>query len=147
MKKTIISLVLAVCASAASAEIRNYECELHSIQAQGWIPPKVLLSVDAENKQARVLDGAIMSANDIAGRDEQTPMKAKFKNKRQGGYQMSWRVTMSSTTTRQLRVSYTAVLDPNSNKFTMRANFPMDNVTNRPSGVGHCTQVKGPNLF
>ena len=147
MKLGILTLTIGLSAAAAQAEVRNYDCELHSIQAQGWIPSRVLLSVDAENKQARVIDGAIMHANELAGRDEEMPMNAKFKKTRKGEYQMAWKVTLSSNTTRQFRVAYTAKLDPGTNKLSMRANFPMDNLTNRPKGVGNCKQVKSPSLF
>ncbi len=147
MKLTILALALAVAAGNAQAEVKNYDCELHSMEDQGWIPPRVLLSVDADAKRARAYDGAIRSANELAKIDEETPADAKLKLTRKGEYRMSWRVTLSSNSKRQYRVSYTATVDPKTNFFKMTASFAQANLSNRPSGTGSCKPVSSPNLF
>ncbi|WP_299659750.1 hypothetical protein [uncultured Ruegeria sp.] len=147
MKLRTITLILAISPAAAQAEVRSYDCELHSIQAQGWIPSRVIFSVDAENNQARVLDGAVMAANELAGRDEEMPMNPKLKATRKGEYQLSWRLTLPANNTRQLRAAYTAKLNPADNSLSLRAKFPMDNVANRPGGVGDCKPITSRSLF
>ncbi len=52
MKQFLYAMAAVMCTVSAQAGIVNYECELHSLEAQGWIPPVVLLSVDAD-KNAR----------------------------------------------------------------------------------------------
>ncbi|MTI03678.1 hypothetical protein [Roseibium sp. RKSG952] len=147
MKQVIIATSLALFAATAQAEVRNYECSVHSIEAQGWIPPRVILSIDPENKRARAFDGAIISANELAGREENTPVDARFKSTRKGEYEVSWRITLSSNSTRKFRVNYTAKLNPETNKLNMRANFPMDGLANRPKGDGVCKLVSKPSLY
>ncbi|GAA6158406.1 hypothetical protein NBRC116589_05800 [Ruegeria sp. HU-ET01832] len=147
MKQFLYSIAAVMCTVSAQAGIVNYECELHSLEAQGWIPPVVLLSVDADNKRARAFDGAIRSANELARVDENTPANAKFKLTRKGEYRLSWRLTLSSNSTRQYRVSYTATVDPETNKLKMSASFPQANLGNRPSGIGRCQPISAPTLF
>lgn len=147
MKTTIVALCLAVAAGAAQAEVKSYECKLHSIENRGWIPPVVYMSVDAENKRARAYDGAIRAFNEYKGWSDEKPMETKFKITRKNEYRMQWKVTLSSNSTRRVRLSYTATLDPKTNKFGMIARFPMDNATNRPRGVGSCIPVSSPSLL
>ncbi|WP_170770394.1 hypothetical protein [Ruegeria lacuscaerulensis] len=147
MKVALVALAFSIAGTMAQAEIVNYDCELHSMEAQGWIPPRVLLSVDADNKRARAYDGAIASYNEYKGWSDEKPMDTKFKVNRKDQYQMQWKVTLSTSTTQKLRVSYMARLDPKINKFDMTARFPMVDVVNRPSGVGRCKPVPSPNLY
>ena len=147
MKTIITALALTVAAGTAQSEIKNYDCELHSMQAQGWIPPRVLLSVDADNKRARAYDGAVRSSNELAGLDEETPAKAKFKVTRKNEYKLSWTVTLRASSSYRYRAAYTAVLDPQTNVFKVAVSFPQANLANRPSGVGTCKPVSSPNLF
>lgn len=147
MKTRLMALVFAVAAGTAQAEVTNYMCELHSMEAQGWITPKVLLSVDAENKRARAYDGAVRSSNELAGLPEERPAEAKFKVTRNKEYQVSWRVTLRASSSRRYRVAYTAILDPQTNAFKVSARFPQANLSNRPSGVGRCKPVSSPTLY
>lgn len=147
MKMKLLAIGLSMFAAAAQAEVVNYECELHSIEAQGWIPPRVWLSVDAANKRARAYDGAILEDNRLAGKNEQQPKDAKFKVNRRGEYQMNWRISLVASAGGQLRVSYTATLNPQTNEFEMIARFPQANVINRPSGVGRCKAVNTHTLY
>ncbi|WP_170399971.1 hypothetical protein [Ruegeria arenilitoris] len=147
MKALLAALTLACAAGAAHAEVQNYDCKLHSMEARGWIPGRVLVSVDADAKQARVYDGAIRSSNELANVPDETPAKAKLKVTRKGEYRMSWRINLMASSSGQLRVAYTATIDPKTNAFKMLASFPQANTLNRPSGVGSCKVVSSPNLF
>ncbi len=147
MKIRLLAIGLCFFASAAQAEVVNYDCELHSIEAQGWIPSRVWLSVDAENKRARVYDGAIREDNRLNGQNDEKPKDAKFKVNRRGEYQLSWRISLVASAGGQLRVSYTGMLNPQTNEFEMIARFPQANVSNRPSGVGRCKAVNTPALY
>lgn len=147
MKITSIFMAFGLLVTAAQAEVKNYDCELHSMESQGWIPSRVLLSVDTDDKKARAYDRAIRSSNELAGRAEEAPAKAKFKITRKSEYKLSWKVTLRASSSRRYRVSYTAVLDPQTNALKISANFPQANVDNRPSGVGACKPVSSPTLF
>ncbi|WP_170414514.1 hypothetical protein [Ruegeria atlantica] len=147
MKTTISAIILGLSTMTAQAEIQNYDCQLHSMEDQGWIPPRVLLSVDAPSNRARAYDGHISGHNDLAGIHEDTPIDAKFKTTRKGEYRLNWRLTLSTSNSRRVRIFYTATIDPKTNKLRMSARFPMDNVTNRPSGEGRCEPVKSWTLY
>jgi len=54
MKTIRFAIGFCVLATMAQAKVVNYDCQLHSIEAQGWVPQRVLRSVDAENKRARI---------------------------------------------------------------------------------------------
>jgi len=96
---------------------------------------------------ARAYDGAIRENNRLAGQNEEKPLDTKFKVNRRGEYQMNWRISLQASAGGRLRLSYTATLNPQTNKFEMVARFPQANVTNRPSGVGECKTVKSPTLY
>lgn len=147
MKTKLLAIVLAMSASIARAEVANYDCELHSLQAQGWITPRIVFSVDAENKRARAYDAAIREDNRLAAQQEAKPKDTKFKINRRGEYQMNWKVNLVANAGGQLRVSYTAKLNPNSDELAIIARFPQANLSNRPSGVGRCKKVNSPSLY
>lgn len=147
MKMKLLAISLSVFAAAAQAEVVNYECELHGMEARGWIPSELWLSVDAANKRARAYDGAIREDNRTADRNEQQPKDTKFKVNRRGEYQMNWRVSLMASAGGQVRLSYTAMLNPQTNEFELIARFPQANVTNRPSGVGSCKVVNTHSLY
>lgn len=147
MKRKLLAVGLSVLAAAAQAEVVNYKCELHSIEARGWIPPEVWLSVDAENKRARAYDGAIRASNELAGISPQTPADTKFKVIRSGEYRLSWHLTLQAKVSGSYRVAYTATFDPNTSNLKLRASFPQANASNRPSGSGACKPVSSPNLY
>lgn len=144
MKAAAIALAFAIAAGSAQAGIVNYECDLHSMEAQGWIPPVVLLSIDADGKRARAYDGAIRANNETKGLNLRQPMDTCVKFTRKGEYRMQWSINV---TARKTRVSYTATLDPKTNKLQMIARFPQVNALNRPSGIGSCKPVSEPSLF
>ncbi|WP_170764276.1 hypothetical protein [Ruegeria lacuscaerulensis] len=58
MKNFFASVIFALSASAAVAEVVTYDCSLHRLE-QGWVPDRVVLSVDAEEKRARAYDAYI----------------------------------------------------------------------------------------
>ncbi|WP_170572436.1 hypothetical protein [Ruegeria atlantica] len=147
MKALLVAFTLACTAGVAQAEIQSYECDLHSRQNRGWIPSKVLLSVDAENKRARAYDGAIRASNELANISAETPKDTKFKKTRNGEYRLSWRVTLRAKATGDYRVAYTATLNPQSNALAMRASFPQANASNRPFGEGDCKLVTLESLY
>jgi len=141
MKKILLSSLFALgFAGTASAAVQNLDCALNSWEEQGWIPERVLFSIDPDTKQARVFDGFVNEA-------EGKPIAAKFKTVRGGKYRMAWKLNLVASNGQDIRVNYTATYDPSSNAFNLRGNFPMVNATNRPSGDGSCKLVKGQSLF
>ncbi len=147
MKLASLFATFVLFATAAQADVQSYECDLNSTQDRGWIPRKVLLSVDADRRRARAYDGAIRASNELANIAAETPADAKFKETRKGEYRLSWRVTLRAETTGDYRVAYTATLDPRTNAIAMRVSFPQANVTTRPYGKGACRPVPSESLF
>ncbi|WP_171207186.1 MULTISPECIES: hypothetical protein [unclassified Ruegeria] len=142
MKTKLLTIAFAMMACGANAAVQNYDCQLHSIEAQGWIPQRVILSVDTDGKQARAFDGHIRESNNLAGLEEFTPAKAKLKTTSKGEYRLTWKVRLSSNSSRRYRVNYIATLDPQTNQLGLRATFPMDGLSNRPSGEGPCKLIE-----
>ncbi|KAE9631534.1 hypothetical protein FEE96_16505 [Parasedimentitalea maritima] len=141
MKKIILGAVFGIGLSgSALAGVQTYDCALNSWEEQGWVPSRVMFSVDPETLQARVYDGFIDEA-------EGRPISAKFKTIRGGKYRMRWKLDLLASSNRKIRINYSATYDPSTRSFNMRGNFPMENVTNSPSGDGHCQAVKGKSLF
>lgn len=141
MKKIILATLFAFgLSNSAFAAVQNLNCTLNSWEEQGWVPDRILFSVDPEAKQARVFDGNI---NEVEGK----PITAKFKIIRGGKYRMSWKLDLITTTGTKMRANYTATYDPKSTKFNVRVHFPMANLANSPSGDGSCKDNKGQSLF
>jgi hypothetical protein len=139
MKFAITALVAGLFAGASQAEVITYDCSLHNLE-QGWIPERVILSVDAENKRARVYDVYI---HELDGQ----PKDTKFKTTRKGEYRMTWKMNIPMSQGGTAYVSYTATLNPKTQKLNLLARFPQVNATNRPRGDGPCNAGKTESLY
>jgi len=140
MKIPTIVLVMSFIATSAHAAVTSYDCSLHSMEAQGWIPDRVILSIDPEAKRARAYDGYIHHV-------QEEPKDVKFKTTRKGEYRLNWKLNVPVSDGGELYVSYTATLNPKTNKLNMIARFPQVNATNRPSGIGPCKIMKNESLY
>jgi len=141
MKKIILSALFAMgLSNSAYAAVQTLDCSLNSWEEQGWIPDRIIFSIDAGTKQAMVFDGYI---NEIEGK----PKKAKFKTIRGGKYRLMWKLTLPTSDGGSSRVGYTATYNPATTAFHVKVNFLMENVENKPSGDGSCETVKGESLF
>ncbi|NVO55702.1 hypothetical protein HW561_07865 [Rhodobacteraceae bacterium B1Z28] len=140
MKKAIAALALTLAATTAKAEVLTYDCTLHRME-QGWISERVVLSVDAENKRARVYDAYIHHYSD------QKPKDVRFKKTRKGEYRLMWKMKIPASNGGLTYVSYTATLNPEKQRLDMVARFPQDNVSNRPSGYGGCSVNATESLY
>lgn len=139
MKKAIAALLLTIASTTANAEILTYDCTLHRME-RGWVAERVILSVDAENKRARAYDGYI---HELEGE----PKDVKFKTTRNGEYRLRWNMKFPSRNLGQVRVSYTATLNPESQRLNLIARFPQVNALNRPSGSGPCKVLRSESLY
>lgn len=139
MKKLLATLALTLAATTANAEILTYDCTLHRME-RGWIPERVILSVDAENKRARVYDGYIKKFDG-------QPKDVRFKETRKGDYRLMWKMKIPATNGGLIYVNYTATLNPEKQRVDMVARFPQANAANRPSGFGGCSVNTGGSLY
>jgi hypothetical protein len=96
--------------------------------------------VDAENKRARAYDVYI---HELDGQ----PKDVKLKTTRKGEYRMTWKMNIPMSTGGTAYVSYTATLNPKTQKLNLLARFPQVNATNRPRGSGPCKVQQGESLY
>lgn len=143
MTKVLMAAVAATVAMSAGggaqAAVQSYDCTFDSKADKGWIPDRVLLSLDAEAGKARAFDGYIKHAHE-------KPIDVKFKEVR-GKYRMSWKLPLPSRGSGKVRVNYTVTLTPGSNDFRMKASFPLRNAANLLRGAGSCKLIKGDSLY
>ncbi|MFW8592840.1 hypothetical protein [Cribrihabitans neustonicus] len=138
--KLLMAAVVAMSVGgSAQAAVQSFDCAVDSVEESGWIPERVLLSLDAEANKARAYDGYIHHAHE-------KPIDVKFKEVR-GKYRMSWKLPVPSRASGSVRVSYTATLTPGTNDFRIKASFPLRNFANLPRGVGSCKLVEGDSLY
>lgn len=141
MKKIILSALFAIgLSNSAFADVQTLDCTLNSWEERGWVPDRILFSIDPETKHAMVFDGIIKE-------NKGAPIAAKYKTVRGGKHRMSWKLDLVITSGATWRANYTATFDPSTTKFNVKVAFPMVNASNKPSGDGTCKTVKGESLF
>lgn len=139
MKLKAAAGVLWFLAATAQADVVTYDCSLQNLE-KGWISERVILSVDADTNRARVLDAYI---NQLEGR----PKDASFKTLRNGEFRINWKMKIPMTRGGTAYASYTAKLNPETQKLSLVARFPQVNASNRPRGNGTCQILSGQSLY
>ncbi|MVO14884.1 hypothetical protein [Parasedimentitalea huanghaiensis] len=135
-----LAAAFVIAATPVLSDVVSYDCALKGWENKGWIPERVLFSVEAEKGNARVYDGLVEHAK---GR----PIAADIKSLKSGKYRLNWKLNLPSDGAGDIRVNYTATIDPSSLTFNLRAKFPMVNASNNPRGDGRCQIMKGKTLF
>ncbi len=129
-----IALIVSFGITAASARV--YECELTGHSPAGWIPSKLLLSVDEEIEAAMVLDGMIQ---ELVG----APVPAEFKRRDKTSIKLNWRVKGIPLGNRRQKVdaSFGAILHTNTGKITVTVYLKGSDMI-PPNGSGTCKTIR-----
>ncbi|MFY2824718.1 hypothetical protein [Ruegeria sp. MALMAid1280] len=130
MKRTIFALFLAMGAQSAFAETITYDCAVRDRDGSGWVAPRYVFVVDPDHGVAETAS----NHNDF--------QKAKLKVDRKKRYRLDWRVELREFSGQQVRINYTARIDPTNNTVKLRGNWVNANFINKPSGQGSCTVIK-----
>lgn len=125
--------------STAMSDVITYDCDLHKYEP-GWVSDKVIVSIDAEEKRARVYDAFIHHIDGV-------PMDVKFKTTRNGEYRLLWKKRIPEKSGQSIYVSYTGTLNPETQEMKLIARFPQVNAINRPKGIGPCKILDGSSLY
>lgn len=130
----LAALALGWAGPLIAAEGITYDCALKGHPSDGFVAPRLLLSVSADGKSGVVYDGLIHT---IAGK----PMGARIEEIGKGRYRFNWRLEdLPSRDNQKLKAGYTARLDTRKMKVTMQVN--VIGYDNTPRGSGTCKLFK-----
>jgi len=141
MRKSAFWLAVAVGAVPGvpvQAEVATYDCTVNSLEGRGFIPDRIIFSVDTAQKVAGVVDGIIM------GRYE-TPIPADFAQLRNGNYRLKWKVENLKSGAQSFYLDYTLTYFVARNSLNIRTR--VKGYDNRPFGTGTCQLTQGQSVL
>jgi len=129
----VLGLVLVTVAGLSApitARAENLICTITTSDSNGWLPRTALFFLDAERKSAAVL-------NEITLSKSREPLKARFKLRRDGTYQVDWNVPRLGTSQGpRVTARYFAVFNADRTSVNIKARIA--SAINAPSGTGGC---------
>ena len=129
----VVGLVLVMAAGGIAPSVvraENLICTITTTEGGGWLPRTALFFLDPARKSASVLNEITMSKS-------REPLKARFKVRRDGSYQVDWNVTgLPTAQGRRVTARYFATFNANRTSVNIKASVA--NAINAPSGIGGC---------
>ncbi|MES0823942.1 hypothetical protein [Ruegeria sp. SCP11] len=126
MKHLFLAIATIFIAQDAVADFIQYECIIDRRTNYGWITKQYYVAVDPANGLAGV-------KNYLIG---EVPADVKIDKKQR--YQLSWEADTDTGYYGELRVYYSARLDPKTLNFKVRGRFSTVSFSDRPKGTGKC---------
>ncbi|MEM9550858.1 MAG: hypothetical protein AAGA05_06770 [Pseudomonadota bacterium] len=139
MRRTAVTVAIALLATPAVARSVTFDCAVNTTD-QGWISPRITVTVDVEANRAAVQDALTDRYN--AGQ----PVEARLRTRRNGQVRVSWDLPGLRS---NRAVNWSAQIDPADGSILSWVYWPRvgEGRDAPPKARGRCETVSAPSLL